>query len=128
MKKQLLVILSLLALTACGSDSTEDLQLQESQVLVDSIPTLEGEFIFLAGEAVIKGDTFVYGIEMDSLALQLADQVEGYKKDKFDMIPVKVKAKVKRNPRANGWDELIEIRELLSISAPEVETAEDSLQ
>ena len=125
MKKGIVVILlALLSLTSCGSDSNEDLQPKEEVVVKDSIPTLKGEFIFLSDAAVFKGNDFVYGVTIDSISKDLAEQVEEYKADQFDMVPVTLKGKIIPNPGTKGWDEFIEIREVLSISVPKEEPAD----
>ena len=121
-----IIIVALLSLTACGGDSGEELQPQQQEVVQDSIPTLKGEFIFLSEAAVFKGDTFVYGVKIDSLSTKLAKEVENYKQDQFDMIPVTLKAKIIPNPGSKGWDQFIEIREVLSISVPKEEPAESA--
>lgn len=127
MKKQLIAILIILvSLSACGSDPNEDLQLQETQVVKDSIPTLKGEFIFLSDAAVLKGEDFIYGVNIDSISKNLAEQVEAYKTDQFEMVPVTIKAKIIPNPGSKGWDEFIEIREVLSISVPQAEPADST--
>ena len=127
MRKNLAIILiALLSLTACGGDTNEDLQPQQEVVVQDSIPTLKGEFIFLSDAAVFKGDTFVYGVKIDTLSKKLAKEVEAYKEDQFDMIPVTLKVKIVPNPGMRGWDEFIEIREVLSISAPKEEAPTES--
>ena len=103
MKRGIFVILlALLSLTSCGSDSNEDLQPKEEVVVKDSIPTLKGEFIFLSDAAVFKGN------------------------DQFDMIPVTLKGKIISSPGTKGWDEFIEIREVLSISVPKEEPADSA--
>ena len=125
MKRGIFVILlALLTLTSCGNDSNEDLQPKEEVVVKDSIPTLKGEFIFLSDAAVFKGNDFIYGVAIDSISKDLAKQVEAYKKDQFDMIPVTLKGKIISSPGTKGWDEFIEIREVLSISVPKEEPAD----
>lgn len=127
MKKNLFIILiAFFSLTACGGDTNEDLQPQQVVEVQDSIPTLKGEFIFLSDAAVFKGDTFVYGVKIDTLSKQLAREVEAYKSDEFDMIPVTLKAKIIPNPGMKGWDEFIEIREVLSISVPKADSTESA--
>lgn len=126
MKKLFILIFAFLTLTACGSDTSEELQPQQEEVVQDSIPTLEGEFIFLSDAAVFKGDTFVYGVKIDTLSRKLAKEVEAYKADEFDMVPVTLKAKIVPNPGLRGWDEFIEIREVLSISVPKEEPLESA--
>ena len=126
MRNLFIIMIALLTLTACGGDTSEELQPQQAVEVQDSIPTLKGEFIFLADAAVFKGDTFVYGVKIDSLSRQLAQEVEAYKEDKFDMIPVTLKVKIVPNPGMKGWDEFIEIREVLSISVPREEPSESA--
>ncbi|WP_324719750.1 hypothetical protein [Salinimicrobium sp. HB62] len=122
-----LLVISLL-LSGCGEDqATEEFE-PEAVVATDSIPTIKGEFIFLADAAVLKGKDFIYGVQIDSISRRLADTVEPLKRDEFDMVEVTVKAKVVQNPGQNGWDELVQIREILeipkrkgdSLSAPKV--------
>lgn len=127
MRKELAaILLAFLSLTACGGDSNEDLQPTQQEVVQDSIPTLQGEFIFLSDAAVFKGSNFVYGVKIDSLSKALAKEVEPFKQDQFDMIPVKLKAKIIPNPGMKGWEEFIEIREVLSISVPQEETVDSA--
>lgn len=128
MKKQFLAILTLLFLfTSCGGDSPEELQSKQPEVVQDSIPTLHGEFMFLGEEAVFKGDTFVYGVRIDSLARDLAEKVKEYKSHEFEMIPVVLKAKIMKTPGNRSWDENIEIREVLEINEGKAVPAKDSL-
>lgn len=116
MKERILTILLLVAFlfTACGDDTGDDpLEVQQVETVEDSIPTLEGRFIYLADAAVLRGDDFIYGVTLDSLGLELAEKVKPYKKESFDMVPVKVRARILPNPGREGWDEFIEIREIL---------------
>jgi hypothetical protein len=117
MKKELLVIiLSLFAFSACGDDSREE-KIEEviPAVAQDSLTVIEAEFIHLADAAVLKGRSFIYGVELDSIAMKLAKEIEPLKNDEFEMISVKVRAKIIKNPGQNGWDELVQIREILEI-------------
>ena len=110
------LLLVLFLFTGCGEDSGTDDMEEQTVVTEDSIPTIEGDFIFLADAAVLKGKDFIYGVEIDSISRKLADSVANLKKDQFEMIPVKVKAKVVPNPGQNGWDELVQIQEVLEIT------------
>lgn len=110
------ILLGLLFLTSCGREPQEDImEVRQQEEVTDSIPTLEGEFIFLDGAAVLKGKDFIYGVEIDSLARKLADQVKPLKTDNFDMVPVTVKAKIILNPGRDGYDEIVQIREIIKI-------------
>lgn len=130
MKKYFFAILSALVLfTACGEDSSTE-ELDNTPVVAkDTVPTLEGEFIFLSNAAVLKGNDFIYGVRIDSTSKRLADSIEPFKKDEFDMIPVTVKVDIIKNPGRDGWEELVIIKEVLEISpetsenpAPQVKT------
>ncbi len=117
MKKFYFALLAVLFMfTGCGEDSTPNEIETEQVVAKDSIPTIKGEFIFLANAAVLKGKNFIYGVQIDSISRKLADSVALLKRDEFDMIPVTVKAKVVPNPGRTGWEELVQIREILEIS------------
>lgn len=110
------ILLGMLMLTACATDSRQDELLnKQDQTVVDSIPTLHGEFMYLADAAVLKGDGFIYGVTIDSLSEELAERVRPLKTDDFDMVPVVVKAKISNNFGREGWDEVIEIREIIEI-------------
>ncbi|WP_051286231.1 hypothetical protein [Salinimicrobium terrae] len=122
-----LVYLALLAVVltfaGCGEESAHEEIEQQTEVIKDSIPTINGDFIFLSDAGVLKGKDFIYGVQMDSISRKLADSVAPFKRDEFDMIPVKVKAKIVQNPGQNGWEELVQIKEILEISAKVPDTA-----
>lgn len=114
--KLLILLLGLFIFSSCGGDSRED-EVNEAipAVAKDSLSVIEAEFIHLADAAVLKGRSFIYGVELDSIGKELANRVEPLKRDEFEMIPVKVRAKIIKNPGQNGWDELVQIREILEI-------------
>lgn len=120
MKKSLLLLLAVLFLfSSCGDDAPAREEEMLADAPIDSIPTLKGEFIYLQDAAVLKGADFIYGVEIDSISKILADSVEALKRDEFHMIPIEVKAKIIKNPRRDGWEELIQIREIIKISVDE---------
>lgn len=117
MKKQFFAILTGLVLfTGCGDDSSPEEMDMTPVVAKDSISTIEGEFIYLADAAVLKGRNFIYGVELDSVSLKLADSIESLKRDEFHMVPVKVRGKIIQNSGREGWEELVQIKEILEIS------------
>lgn len=127
-KKVLIILVGLLVLASCGEDGgEEDLKLGQPQQVQDSIPTLSGEFIFLSDAAVLKGRNFIYGVQMDSVARELVKKVEPLKRDEFDMIPVTVKGKIIPNPQRNGWEEIIQIQEVLKLPDAQEGSATDTL-
>ena len=118
MKKSLFLILTISFLfTACGEDPGDAVFQPEAPEVTeqDSIRTIEGEFIYLSDAAVFKGRDFIYGVEVDSSALELAEKIKPLKNDDFDMIPVTLKVKILPNPRNQGWDEIAKIIEIVEI-------------
>ena len=115
-EKVLAILICVFLFSACGEESRDELpETAEPEVAQDSIPTLEGQFIYLADEAVFKGNNFIYGVVIDSTALDLAEKVKPYKKENFDMVSVVLRAKIRDNPGRIGYDEVIEIREVLEL-------------
>ena len=115
--KKLLSLFALLVITmSCQDEDRQEIVTEpEAEKVVDSIPTLTGEFIYVADAAVIRGQDFVYGVKIDSMAQVLADEVKPYKKEDFDMVKVKIKGKIEPNRRVEGWKEVVEIREIVEI-------------
>lgn len=116
MKKFLLIIALAITAFSCQDEGREDLMNQsKTEKVPDSIQTLTGEFIYAGDAAILRGSDFVYGVTIDSMSKVLAEQVKPFQKEEFDMVAVKVKGKIVPNSRQDGWNENIEIREILEI-------------
>ncbi|MBO2543351.1 hypothetical protein J0871_02880 [Salegentibacter sp. BDJ18] len=116
MKKFLLILSLAFTAFSCQDEGRQDLMNQpEAEKVPDSIQTLTGEFIYAGDAAILRGSDFVYGVTIDSMSKVLAEQIQPFQKEEFDMVPVKVKGKIVPNPRQEGWDENIEIREIIEI-------------
>lgn len=116
MKKFFILIVLIGVLFSCQNEDRKDLvEEPEEAKLVDSIPVLIGEFVYVADAAVLRGADFVYGVELDSMSQALADRVQPYKSEAFDMVSVKVRGKIKPNVAREGWEEVIEIKEIIEI-------------
>lgn len=128
MKSRLLlpIVFGLFLLTGCGGDTSEEIEPLTPEVAKDSLTTIEAEFIYLADAAVLKGRSFIYGVEMDSISMELVERVKPLKRDEFDMIPVVVRAKIIDNPNQEGWDEVAQIREILKIPERHPDTVNSS--
>ena len=120
MKRILGLFLMLIIFASCQDEDRRDLMTQpETEKQPDSIQVLSGNVVFGEEAAVIRGEDFVYGVSIDSMANELADRIAPLKSDDFEMIPVKVKAKILPNQARDGWEEIIEIREIIEVSEPE---------
>ncbi|MDT0649382.1 hypothetical protein [Autumnicola edwardsiae] len=124
MKKLLSLFAILLIMISCQDEDRQGIVTEpEAETVADSIPTLTGEFIYVADAAVFRGQDFVYGVKIDSMAQELADKVKPYKKEDFDLVKVKIKGKIQPNQSREGWKEVVEIREIIEI-LQEKETSE----
>ncbi len=127
MQKFLLILVIIISAAACQDESRQELiNPIETETEQDSIPTLTGEIIFVGDAAVFRGDSFVYGVSIDSMAQVLAEQVKPYQKEEFDMVSVKVKGKIVPSRNQEGWEEDIEIREIIEIL--ETKKVSDSIE
>lgn len=101
-----LIFSSILLFTSCKN---------EKKVNEDTIE-IEAEFIYIQDAAVLKGQSFIYGVVLDDKAKELAEKVSPMKKDQYDMVPVVINGLIKPNPKKDGWKEVVEIKEILKVS------------
>ncbi|GGX19995.1 hypothetical protein [Aquimarina muelleri] len=106
MKKLFILIVLSLIVISCKSESKSG----ESDLI-------RGEFIFIDDAAVIKGTDFIYGVVINDLTHELAKKIEPLQREEYDMVPVVIKGIVKPNPE-EGWEEIVEIKEIIGVSAP----------
>lgn len=83
---------------------------------------LHGEYIYTPEAAVFTGKTFIYGVELNDLARELATRVDAVKKDDYDIVPVSIQGKITKKPEGTeGWDEIITITQIISVSDTPIE-------
>ncbi len=117
MKKITLLVALALLIFSCKNTEESDPKLVSNETSDSKITIYQGEFIYLADAAVLKGSNFIYGVALDEMSEELAKQVETVKKEEFDMVPVIVKGIVSKKPEGQeGWDEILTIKEILSVS------------
>jgi hypothetical protein len=124
MKKQLLVLFLLVTLFACKNgeekEATEKEGKNPKSEASAKLKTFNGEFIYVADGAVLKGTSFIYGVTIDEKMQELAAMVAPIKKDEFDMVPVQVKGELVANPlfanTGEGWRLNITIKEIVNVS------------
>lgn len=125
--KKFILLLCIAVLFSCQDEQRKEIASQpEEEEVIDSIPTLTGQFIYVADAAVLRGEDFVYGVTIDSMSQALADRVRPFKKEDFDMVQVTIKGKISPNLQQEGWDEIVEIKEIIEISGDTI-TAEEEL-
>ncbi len=94
-------------------------QNHSTEVQKEHLITLSGEFLYLDGAAVFKTTEEIYGVKKDEMMHQLDEKCKPFKKEKFDMISAVVKANLKSNSNAEGWKQIITIKEIISIANTE---------
>ncbi len=109
MKQSLLLIAVTLILVSCKKEKSESQNIESSLI--------RGEFILIDGAAVIKGTDFIYGVVINDATKELAKKVEPLQREEYDMVPVVIKGVIKPNPE-QGWEEIVEIKEIIGVSAP----------
>ena len=108
MKTQLFVLLSLLILNACTTQTQEKSE------------AIAGEFLFYSGAAVLNTGSEIYGVTIDDMLHELHSQAVPIQKDSFDMVQVYVKGIIADNPNPEGWARVVRVVEIDSVapSAP----------
>ena len=113
--------------TACKNDSKKDTQeeilttdgSEKTAKQSDGLTLLKGEFIYFADAAVLQTHAEVYAVVINEKMHELDKQVQQYKKEATDMVPVEIRGKI--TPKADddeGWPFRVEIKEILSITEP----------
>jgi hypothetical protein len=78
---------------------------------------IKADFIYLEDAAVLKGTDFIYGVKIDTKAKELAKRIESIKVDEFDMVPVVVMGVInKKAENEEGWEEVVTIKKIVSVS------------
>jgi len=130
MRKLSLLLLILTVVTSCKVDNKKEVDLKETdQVEVvkttkqnDGFVAVQGEFIYYADAAVLKTTNKIYGVVIDDVVQDLQTQVKLFKKEDTDMVPVTVRGRLfKKDPNEEGWEDKIEIKEILKVSAPSLD-------
>ena len=133
MKKIILSVLILSALISCKNDSKKDNQeeiittnsSEKTAKQSDGLTLLKGDFIYFSDAAVLQTHREVYGVVIDEKMHELDKQVQQYKIETTDMIPVEIRGKIIPKPEnEEGWPFRIEIKEILNVSKPKPEDNE----
>ena len=83
------------------------------------LSTVSGEFLYLADAAVINTGRKVYGVTINEKMQELNEKVQQYKNNDYDMVPVRVRGTIERKPEnEEGWEEVVTIKEIISVTPP----------
>ena len=127
MKNIILIVLILTAFISCKNDSKKGAQeeiltidgSEKTEKQNDGLTLLKGEFIYFADAAVLQTHREVYGVVIDEKMHELDKQVQQYKIETTDMVPVEIRGKIIPKPQnEEGWEFRVEIKEILKVNKP----------
>ena len=130
MRKLGLLLLICTVVIACKLDNKKVIELEETNAKEsgktikqnDGFIAVQGEFIYYADAAVLKTSNKIYGVVIDDVMQELQAKVKPFKAEDTDMVPVTVRGRLfKKAPNEEGWEDKIEIKEILKVSAPSLE-------
>ena len=99
-----------------SEEKTQDTVTTEKNVVTMDV-LYQGDFIYVADAAVLKGRNFIYGVALNDMATELAKQIKPIQETEFDMVEVTVKGTIAPKPEGQeGWDEIITITEIVRVS------------
>lgn len=107
------------SLISCNSDTKKKVEgVKKAQRLVENIKTYHGEFIHIDTAAVLKGNSYIYGIKMDSTSFALIDEIKPLKKTPYDVVNIIVKGELNPNENEEGWEEILTIKSVEKVYPP----------
>ena len=127
MRKIILLALVLSAFISCKNDSKKDAQeevittdsSEKTQKQNDGLTLLKGEFVYFADAAVLQTHREVYGVVINEKMHELEKQVQQYKIETTDMVPVEIRGKIiPKLESEEGWPYRVEIKEIIKINKP----------
>lgn len=135
MKKILVLFMMFTVILSCKDDQKKDTEVaseEESAVLdgektrkqSDGLIAIQGNYLFVEKDnaAVLQTPTQVYGVVVDDKVKALNSEVEKFKSEPYQMVPVTVRGRIIKNEDAEDeWKNKIEIKEVLKVSEPNPE-------
>ncbi|APY08335.1 hypothetical protein BWZ20_08500 [Winogradskyella sp. J14-2] len=123
MKNILFTLLIIVSFTSCKNDSKTEVNLDDNRAKSydanDGYITVRGEFVYYADAAVLQTSNEIYGVVIDDNMHLLDNEVQPYKKDPTDMVPVTVRVKKFAKPEGEeGWEYRVKIKEILKVEKP----------
>jgi hypothetical protein len=123
MKKILLSLLVITAFLSCKDDSKKENELTKEDTLEiddaskDDLTTLQGNFVYYADGAVLQTKSELFGVIINEKMHELDKQAQPFKIEPTDQVKVTIKGKLSKKPaNEEGWDNRVEIIEIISVS------------
>jgi len=132
MKKIIAVVLIAFVWMGCKSDpkaeetniSKEDVENIDGKTdkQADGLIAVQGKFIYYADAAVLQTPARMFGVVINEKMHELNKQVQDYKNEPTDMVPVTIRGRMFKKPEnEEGWEDRLEIIEILKVTPPNPE-------
>jgi len=125
MKKVLILLLTIAAFTSCKKESkNESVETKDGRTAKqnDGLTLLKGEFVYYADAAVLQTHSQIYGVIINDKVDEINKQAKPFKVEDTDFVMVEIRGVVSPKPEgAEGWENLVEIKEILNVSRVESE-------
>lgn len=123
MKKIAIILLTLISFVSCKDNAETEISLEENRAKSydqnDGYITMKGEFLYYADAAVFQTANEIYGVVIDENMHRLNVQVEPFKKEATEMVPVTVRVRKFEKPKnEEGWPYRVEIKDILKVEKP----------
>ena len=116
MSKSLCVLL-LFILSSCNQDKNKSDNPKKLKRKVTNSKRISGDFITVDTAAVIKSNSQIYGVILDSIGEVLNQRSKEVQREQYEMIPVEVKAQIIANDKKDQWEKLLKIDEIIYVNA-----------
>jgi hypothetical protein len=123
--KKLILFLVVIVFVSCKNDNkTEEKtttvdSLEKTEKQNDGLTLLKGEFIYYADAAVLQTHSEIYAVVLNDKMQELNEQVQKYKTEVTDMVPVEIRGKITpKLENEEGWAFRVEIKEILNVIKP----------
>ena len=118
MRRTLWVLLLFISLLSCNQDKNKSDNSKKAKEGINNSKRISGDFITVDTAAVIKSNSQIYGVILDSTGQVLNQRSKKVQKEQYEMIPVEVEAQVITNDKKNQWEKLLKISEIIYVNVP----------
>ena len=118
MKKLALLLIVCLTLVACKKEASDEVENTSTEQTKDGLTLLEGHFVYYADAAVLQTPTSIFGVVLDNMTTELAEQAKAYQKEPTDMVKIRVRGLIEKKAEGKeGWDYNVTIKKIIAIEA-----------
>jgi len=131
MKNVFFIVFALIALSGCKNETkvedknNEVISSEQTEANTEALTVIKGVFIYYDDAAVLQTTSNVYAVVVNDKMHELNAEVQKYKTEITDMVPVEVRGTIIPKPENEpGWDFRVDIKEIITVSKPNPEDGE----